>query len=126
MPDEKTEQPPAQVAFHYVKSSGFRTVHGDGIIGSITPRGLIHFAVYTERPAIPQIVVHEVDAHGKVGNVVAAPMGRDGIVRELEVDIILDLQTARSFREWLDLRLVEGEKGLEALAAAAKAEEVTK
>lgn len=122
MPDEKTEQPPAQVAFHYIKSNGFRTLHGDGIIGSVTPRGLIHFAVYTERPAIPQIVVHEVDSQGKVGNVVGSPMGRDGIVRELEVDIVLDLRTAQSFREWLDTRLEEAEKMHAALKAADKAE----
>jgi hypothetical protein len=119
MPEEKTDQLPTQVAFHYVKSNGFRTVHGDGMIGSVTPRGLIHFAIYTERPAIPQVVVHELDTQGKVGAIVGSPMGRDGIVRELEVDIVLDLQTAKSFREWLDLRLEEAGKMNAALAASA-------
>src|SRR3989442_6878794 len=48
---------PQDVTFHYIKSSQFRVVHADGIIGGVTPRGLIHIAVFSERPAIPQVIV---------------------------------------------------------------------
>ena len=45
---------PEQLEFHYIKSNQFRVIHVDGGIGSITPKGFIHFALYSERLAIPR------------------------------------------------------------------------
>ena len=42
-----------EVAIDYIKSPDFRIVWADGVVGSATPNGLIHFALYAERPAIP-------------------------------------------------------------------------
>ena len=43
-----------EVAIDHAKSPDFRMTWADGLIGSITPTGLIHFALYAERPAIPR------------------------------------------------------------------------
>ena len=100
---------PTQIAFHYVKSPRFRTVPGDGVVGGITPEGKIHFAVYSERAAIPQLVVHEIEPDGKVGKALDQ-VGKTGIVRDLEVDIVLDEPIAKLLRDWLTDRLNEVEK----------------
>jgi hypothetical protein len=107
--EEKETDLPKQIAFHYVKSSQFRVVHGDGIIGGITPQGLLHFAVYSERPAIPQVVVHDVDAEGRIGKE-SQKVGREGVVRELEVDVIIGISMAKAIRDWLTDKLGEAEK----------------
>jgi hypothetical protein len=101
----------ASVRFHYIKSNFFRVVHMDGCIGGVTPPGFIHGAVYSERPAIPQLTEHEVrvdpanhaDTLGP-GKVIE---GRAGFVRELEVDLIISRNQAVAFRDWLDAKIKE-------------------
>ena len=46
---------PTRVRFHYLKSQLWRVVHVDGAIGGITPRGMIHAALYSEEE--PGIIV---------------------------------------------------------------------
>lgn len=118
---EDSETLPKEIAFHYVKSSQFRVIHGDGFVGSVTPRGLIHFAIFSERPAIPQVVVHEVEPTGRVGKT-KEQLGRGGIVRELEVDVMIDEAGARAFRDWLARRLEELETAKLEMAKRARDE----
>jgi hypothetical protein len=99
-------KPPDHLTFHYIKGSQFRVVHSDGIIGGLTPRGLIHVAFYSERPAIPQLVVQDVTPEGKLGKETSR-VGKEGIARELEVDVMLDEDTAKALHEWLGQRLQE-------------------
>ena len=98
--------PPSEVQFHYLKSSQFRVVHVDGIVGSVSPRGLLHMSAYSERIAIPQVAIHDVKADGTLG-AARQQIGRSGIVRELEVDLMLDQQIAEALHEWLGERLTE-------------------
>jgi hypothetical protein len=100
-----TDGPSQKVQFHYIKSTLFRVAHVDGAIGGVTPSGLIHCAVYSERPAIPQITEHPVE-----GNVMGEPeiiQGRTGIVRELEIDLMMSREKAAELRDWLSQRISE-------------------
>lgn len=110
---EKLTDKATEVAFHYIKSHQFRVVHSDGFIGGITPRGLLHIAVYSERQAIPTRVVHtlqETDqpSHQRLGEILYQE-GREGVARELEVDLMLDEAMAKALHEWLGARLAEFE-----------------
>lgn len=102
-------QPPTQLSFHYIKSSQFRVVHSDGFIGGITPRGLLHVAIYSERASIPQLVVHDVVTDGNAATLGAEAqrLGKDGYTRELEVDLMMDEPVVRALHEWLSQRLKE-------------------
>ncbi len=100
MPDEKTDAP-ADITFHYIKNPNFRAIHVDGAIGGITPSNNIHISLYSERPAIPQKITHQINPDGTLGDVLNKA-GRDGIVREMDIDVILDISTARSLSQWLD------------------------
>lgn len=97
MPTDKTK-----IKFHYIKSNLFRVVHMDGAIGGITPAGLIFTSLYSERGAIPQIMVHDVTDAGQVGGEHPEErISKEGIVREVEVGATMSVDTATSFVKWL-------------------------
>ena len=94
---------PKEIAFDYIKSNQFRVVNGDGAFGGLSPTGRdIHMAVYSERRAIPTKTVHPVTADGTLGpEFLSRRQVRSAFVRELEVDIVLDLPTAVTVLTWL-------------------------
>ena len=93
---------PERVKFHYLKATHFRTIHADGAIGNITPAGYIHMAMYNERPAIPREIVHKIKTDGTLGEIIPEEtVDRGGIVREMEVDVLMSVEVARSIKNWL-------------------------
>lgn len=109
------------VAFNYIKSNSFRVIHVDGAIGSITPRGLIHAALYSERMPIPRLMVHPMGSDGNLLPPVEQEI-RPGVVREVEVSLLLDRNSAESLREWLGQQLAELDRALAATANARQAQ----
>jgi len=107
--------PPDKITFYYIKSPQFRVVHVDGVSGGPTPSGRgIHIAFFSERVAIPQQTTQSVGPDGALGpEIPGTRFGKEGIVRELEVDAILDLDTAKAFQLWLGAVLEKSEQGKE-------------
>src|SRR5687767_6444071 len=89
------------VIFHYIKGNGFRTVHVDGALGVAAPSGHVHCSVYSERPAIPRTTRHKVDADGRLLDSGEKIEGKEGYVRELEVDLVMSAEVARALAKWL-------------------------
>jgi len=104
--------PVEPIQFHYIKNPSFHTVHVDGAIGSLTPRGYIHAALYTERAPIPRVMTHALSSDGKLGPLVHSE-ARPGIVREIEVSLLLDKAAAQSLRDWLNEQLIQYDKMLQ-------------
>jgi hypothetical protein len=94
---------PDKIRFDFVKSTQFRVIHADGAWGGLAPQGFVHMALYNERQAIPQQVVNKIDsATGNMGEeIISERIGRNGLVREVEVDVIMSLETARALQTWL-------------------------
>ena len=95
-----------EVAFDYIKALDFRTIRADGAIGSITPNGHIHFALYSERQAIPRRQVFAVEQiHEKVGRlgpeVLEKQISRSSVVREMACDVFLTPIAAENLANWL-------------------------
>ncbi|MFN0168467.1 MAG: hypothetical protein ACKV22_18735 [Bryobacteraceae bacterium] len=91
-----------------IKASGFRVVHVDGAHGGLTPHGQIFAVVYSERPAIPQIVVHPLESSGTLGEEITAErITKGGIVRELEVGLTMNLAVAEGIHKWLGNKISE-------------------
>lgn len=119
MTDEAWQDPKAlpstdEVAFDYIKSNDFKAVWADGAIGSITPHGIIHFALYAERLALPRRQVFKIedgeDGSGVLGReVLEKQISRRSIVREMTCDVFLSPETAEGLARWL-LELVSGIK----------------
>ncbi len=93
---------PAEVVFDYIKNPNFRVTHVDGCIGSVTPTGNIHMSVFAERPALPRQIRFAVNEDGSLGNEVPNSRDtRDGIVREMDFDMVMSPETAQSIAKWL-------------------------
>jgi len=100
------EDVPKAVPFHYIKSNSFRVLHTDGVVGSVTPSGLIFLGLYSERAAIPQIMVHEVTEEGQVGSERPEErVGKQGIVREVEIGATMSAETAATIISWLQEKI---------------------
>ena len=96
----KTKQP-TEVAFDYIKSNFFRVIHADGAFGGLGPSGSIHMALYNERQAIPTQTVYALEGIGLGPEIKGKRKGREGLVREVEVDVIMSAEQARALRTWL-------------------------
>jgi hypothetical protein len=117
MADEKL---PTKIRYHYLKSNAFRVVHADGVFGGPTAQNMMHLAFFSERAPIPQTVDHALDVidgtTAKVGAEVSRT-ARDGMVREVEVGILMTPPTAKALHTWLGDLLAKME---EAMVAAPK------
>ena len=98
------------VEFHYIKSNTFRVVHADGVWGGPTPRGYITMAFYSERAPIPKRLVHEITSEGTLGRETSRD-ARAGIVREVDVEVMMDLDLAKGLLRWLEEKVTVLEKG---------------
>lgn len=99
---------PNDITFHYLKGPDFRTIHVDGAIGGLTPSGHLHIAFYAERAAIPKSTTQKVNPDGSLGDEIARE-SKEGVVRQMETDIIVNENTARVIKVWLDQKLEEFE-----------------
>ena len=100
-PKSNGENNQDRVRFHYLKSSGYRVIHVDGAIGGPTPSGYIHMSMYSERNAIPIEQVQPINKDGSLGDPIET-VKRDGVVRDMEIDAIMSIGTAKLIRDWLD------------------------
>jgi hypothetical protein len=90
------------ISFDYLKSQLFRVIHADGAIGGITPSGYIHCSFYSERQAIPKHQTFVLNKEGALGQPIAEKtVVRNAIVRELDVDVIMNIDVARALADWL-------------------------
>lgn len=101
-----------RLEIHYLKSSAFREVICDGVIGGITPKGRIWFGAYNERGPVPRTLTYEFDVPpgttvtvDEANTKPAQVDSRQGIIRTLEVGMTFDLDTARRLHKWLGERI---------------------
>jgi len=99
---------PEKIRYNYIKSNYFRIVHVDGGHGGITPHGQIMFSVYNERAPIPQVTVHKIEKDGKIGEENRAErVSKEGLVREVEIGLLMDLSTAENIHRWFGQKIDE-------------------
>lgn len=92
----------SRVKFNYLKGPAFRTVHVDGVFGGVAPSGLLNVSVFTERLAIPQAQTFELKEDGNLGKEIADErVGREGITRELEVNLVMSADMVKKLHGWL-------------------------
>jgi hypothetical protein len=115
MAKKKPEQPngqklPSKIKFDYIKSNFHRVIHADGAWGGITPRGTIILSFWSERPPIPKQIVHQVTPEGLGEEIKGEREGRDAMIREVEVSVIMDIGAAKAFLAWLQEKVSAAEK----------------
>ena len=102
---------PDSLTFDYMKSNLFRVIRVDGAHGGITPKGAIQMALFSERQAIPKQETYNVESTGKLGGITRKE-ARDAVIREVEIEALMELDVAKALRSWLDDRItfIEGLK----------------
>jgi hypothetical protein len=97
---------PGTVAFDYIKSYQFRVVHADGVWGGVTNQGNVQIVFFSERQAIPRRIVHRVEEDRTLGpEIEEERVTRGGFVREVEVDVVMNISTAIALRDWLNEKI---------------------
>lgn len=85
--------PDETIRIHYIKSPGFRTIHVDGVYVGPTPSNKVAVSFFSERFPIPQETIHTVEEGFEIGGEVDRT-SREGLVRELEVNMVMDAEIA--------------------------------
>ena len=68
-------------------------------------------AIYNERHAIPREMVQEIKPDGTLGEVIQSEtVVREGIVREMEVDVLMNVEVAKGVINWLEDKIILIEK----------------
>lgn len=102
--------PPTEIQAHFVKSNFFRVVHADGAWGGVTPQLKIHMDIYNERQPIPRSMRSRV-VGDRIGEEIRdAREGKEGVVREVEVGVVMDVVVAEQVVAWLTERIALARK----------------
>ena len=98
------------------KSPQYRTIHCDGAYGGISPRGYISVTFYNERAVIPRILSREVLNIDEAGSASLGPdqieESLEGIMRQLEATIVMDINASRDFYTWFGDKVADLEKAV--------------
>lgn len=96
------------IDLHYEKSRFFRVIHVDGVWGGVSPGGGISMALFSQYPPLPEVVQHTIES-GRVGQEVSRTV-KSGLVRELEVEALIALDTAIALRDWLSDKIEKAQQ----------------
>ena len=103
-----------QMEIHFIKSSQFRVVHADGAWFGCDPQGALHLTFYNDRSPSPRKVVVNVNQQGlAVDEDISKRESRSGLVREVEVDVVLSFGAALALRAGLDANIKNAQKAME-------------
>ena len=115
MSESEIKQPKQdRMTFHYIKSNFFRVVHASGVHGGISPKGEFQMAFFNERTPIPQRVYHDIQIKDGVASlgpeIESERVGKDGVIREVDVEVLMSRETAKVVHTWLGERLAQFDK----------------
>lgn len=94
-----------------LKSNFFRVIQVDGAFGGVSPHGQLRVVLFNERFPIPTHLEHVLEPGGALGEEVrAARNGRNAVVRELECEVVMTLESAKVIHGWLGEKIKDLEK----------------
>lgn len=99
-----SDELPDKLDYHYQKSPSYRTIHVDGARGGPTGRRHLSITFYNERAALPRRTSRAISKGDESGGSLGPEEIEDslgGVVRQLEITAMLDLNAARELLVWL-------------------------
>ena len=87
---------------HFVKNNDFKTVQCSGAFGGIAPTGQINMNIYTDRVVIPRSITLEIDDSSGAPLREVSRDTKNGVIREVQFGILIDVNVAKSLVEWLN------------------------
>lgn len=112
------DEPPKTVDINWIKTSQFREIACDGIVGGPSAQNKLWLAFYNERFPLPRLVREKLIPTSVADEYLIAegegqPLeSKSGIIRNLEVGVFLNKEVAIQLRDWLSkqIDLLEGKK----------------
>lgn len=91
-----------QLPIHFIKSPSFRVIHASGVWYGGDAERNIHLSFFNERTPIPKKIVINVNENGEVLSEATSQRDtKEGVIREIEVDIIFSVHSAIEFYKTL-------------------------
>jgi hypothetical protein len=88
--------------FKYKFPKDFNPVYSNGVYGGIAPQGELVVNFYFERPPLPYEETLKLDENYNASEHTTVPENHNlNIVRYVSSGVVLNLDTAKSFHEWL-------------------------
>lgn len=94
------------ITFHFANSEHFREIYADGVWGGVILGGRIQMAIFRDRYYLPEHVEYDVRDDGVLGNEISRSVP-EGVSREIETNLIMNLNVAIDMRDWLTARINE-------------------
>jgi hypothetical protein len=100
-----------RIRFYYEKSRFYRVIHADGVHGGISPHLDIRMAIFNEGAPVPQSITNLINDDGTLGaEELNLREQQQGVFREVEADIIMNVEVAKLLFEWLRVKISEVEE----------------
>jgi hypothetical protein len=99
-PHQNIEEDIELIKFDYIKSNYFRVITADGANASLAQKGKIFLSLFNERVPIPRQVTYETLPNQALGKAIES-ISREGLVREVEVGLLVDINVALAIRDVL-------------------------
>jgi len=97
-----TKENKPTITYHYKKANDYKTYHMDGVFGGIVSNGNINFNVFTEKVVVPERITHEISSDMKLKEIKRVPEQQNEIIRELQANFIMNIETAKVVKKWLE------------------------
>ena len=94
-----------EMEINFLKGTQVRVVHADGVWFGGDTHGEFHLTFFNERTPIPQKVIVKINEQGQAVEDEQKRVTKKGLVREMEVDVVLSFQAALQLREALDANI---------------------
>lgn len=98
------------VLINNIKNSNYRQIHVDGALGGVTPTGKININFFAQRNAIPKATEYQIEGVSLLKAVRNSAESLEGIVREFEFGVYMDIDTCTSLRDFLNKKIEEHKK----------------
>lgn len=99
-PAKAAEQPLKTFNVEFVKAPFFRSVFADASWGRISPSGLIHLSFFNDCIQLPAVETHDI-VNGQLSHQSFTYASKANVTRQIEVDVVLSLESAKSVRDTL-------------------------
>ncbi len=93
-----------KIITHYIKNNDFKTIFSTGMYGGITINGLINVNFCVDRTAIPTKTESAVDLNTNTLKE-EKKESRDGIVKEVQIGVLMDVNMAKHTVAWLQQQI---------------------
>ncbi len=103
----KTSELPEKISFKYIFSEDYNPIYVNGAYGGLTSHREIVVNFFFERNGLPYSQTQKVNKDGTLGPPEATkPEDNDtSFVRVIETGIIMNIDTAKKIRDWLDEKI---------------------